>query len=78
MIYAIDQRRDMLVEFKSEKALDAINEKVYDSEIDDWYMLYKAIHRTTAHKWVRDGYNHETGLFIDYDGRIRYAKEDLS
>jgi hypothetical protein len=79
MIYAIDQRRDMLVEFRSEKAMEQANRFVYESDDDggNGFWLYKAIHRTTAHKWVRDGYNHETGLYID-DGRIRYAKEDLS
>jgi hypothetical protein len=80
MIYAFDRRREMLVEFKSEKAFNAANREIPASEDEygNGYWLYKAIHRTTAHKWVRDGYQHETGLFVDYDGRIRYAKEDLS
>jgi hypothetical protein len=70
----------MLVEFKSEKALNAANIEIpaREDEHGNGFWLYRPIHYTTAHKWVRDGYNHETGLYIDCDGRIRYAKEDLS
>lgn len=76
--YAIDRRRNMLVEFKSEKSLNAAQYVVpMTSEDEGGYKCFKPIHYTTAHKWVKDGYNHETGLYID-DGRIRYAKEDLS
>lgn len=78
MIYAIDTRRDMLTEFKSEKAMKEA--QGYWSESGRGIgptLLYKPVHRTTAHDWVKKGYPHETGLWID-GGKIRYAKDDLS
>lgn len=29
-----------------------------------------------AHKWVKDGGHHETALYINHDGKIRYAKDE--
>jgi len=77
-VYAIDQKRDMLVEFKSEKALEKAQYTVPMTSADEGgYKRFKPLHYTAAHNWVKRGYIHETGLYID-DGRIRYAKEDLS
>jgi predicted nicotinamide N-methyase len=51
-----------------------------DHDPDDGYHLYKPVHFTTAHKWVKDGYPHDTGLWVDtnWNGTriIRYAKDD--
>lgn len=30
-----------------------------------------------AHEWVKDGGHHETGLYTDSDGRIRYAEDGI-
>lgn len=59
MIYAIRQNGNMrtLVEIPSRKHLKPDMEHVRPSY---------------AHKWVRDGKLHETGLFM-HEGRIRYA-----
>lgn len=38
------------------------------------YPLYEAIPAWRAHKWVRNGYIHETGLYVDDLNRIRYAE----
>lgn len=73
-VYAIDQKREMLVEFKTEKELNKAQHTVTDTE--GGYKRYKPLHYTAAHNWVKRGYIHETGLYID-EGRIRYAKEDL-
>lgn len=34
---------------------------------------YRRVDGHYAHKWVRDGYQHETALYIDHDNRVRYA-----
>lgn len=36
-------------------------------------MTYKPVSASEARKWVKDGGHHETGLYTDCDGRIRYA-----
>lgn len=35
---------------------------------------YRRIDASRAHRHVRDGGLHHTGLWTDYDGRIRYAE----
>lgn len=36
---------------------------------------YDRVDGVYAHRWVRNGYRHETPLYIDYDGRIRRGSE---
>lgn len=36
---------------------------------------YDRVSGTFAHQWVRDGGHHMTPLYVDYDGRIRYARD---
>lgn len=36
---------------------------------------YNPVPGTVAHRWVRGGGHHETPLYTDADGRIRYAKD---
>jgi hypothetical protein len=36
---------------------------------------YDRVSGAYAHRWVREGGHHETPLYVDYDGRIRYAKD---
>lgn len=61
MIYAIRNigSRGILVELPNKKALTP----------DTKYVTPEF-----ARRWVRDGMIHETGLFTDYDGRMRYAQ----
>ena len=58
---------DMLTEM-SEKEFAALEESENP--------MYFRVHFTKAHKMVRDGHIHETGLWIDENNRIRYAKSD--
>lgn len=39
------------------------------------YPHFEGIDASRAHKWVRDGWIHETALYIDTDGRIRRASD---
>ncbi len=66
MIYAIRQRgqRQTLVEMS---ATD-LNWVPWDP-----YVTYSSVNTAVAHRWVRDGKEHETGLFVDDDGKLRYA-----
>lgn len=65
MIYAIREAngRKTLVEFSSRQDL----REAQDSAV----VTYVASER--AHRWVRDGLEHETGLWLD-NGKLRYAK----
>jgi len=35
---------------------------------------YKPVTADTARRWVKDGGLHETGLYVDHEGRVRYAE----
>lgn len=65
MIYAIRQRgqRQTLVEMKSVKALDALDDGNDYTPVAAWW----------ARDWVKGGGEHETGLWVD-DGKVRYAQ----
>lgn len=60
MIYATrrDGDHQTLIELPSEKYLKT-------------NMRY--VRSSIAHKWVKDGKPHETGLFVDDEGKVRYA-----
>jgi len=70
MIYAVDDPRSMLVEFKSMRALDIAN-----SHQSTHMRRYRPVSAEYAHNWVKKGYTHETGLYLD-GGRVRYAPSD--
>jgi hypothetical protein len=70
MIYAVLRRngRHTLAEFKSPKDLletALANGKTIES--------YERVHPSYAHQWVRNGREHETGLYVD-GGKVRYAR----
>jgi hypothetical protein len=67
MIYAMDNKRGVLVEFKSPKEMDAQNGNG---------CRYKACGAGYARNYVRNGGVHETGLWVDSDGTTRYAPAD--
>lgn len=71
MIYAIRLRRgrQTLVEMESLDDIKQENERTNMGQGDASYMLMNG---RGAHRWVRDGREHETGLFIE-KGRMRYA-----
>lgn len=70
MIYAIRMnpvtRTKTLIECRSYKELDKFQE---EEPFEYWY--YQA---SRAHDWVRNGNPHETGLWVDDQGKVRYAK----
>lgn len=43
--------------------------------IDSAMPYYEPTTAQRAHKWVKEGGHHGTALFIDYDGRVRYATD---
>lgn len=69
MIYAIRHRgrRDTLVEFESWSRFDLAN---------DFPGMFTEVSTAKAEKWVRDGKEHETGLFINDDGEVVYAEAE--
>lgn len=71
MIYAIYTRgsRETLVQFPSLKALLEKNRKCEALEDGDFRRVLSA----AARQWVLDGKEHETGLFLDDGGKLRYA-----
>lgn len=70
MIYAIRQtgHRQTLVEMTSTEWTKAAR-----ANPD---LKYSRVNRATAEAWVRDGKEHETGLYIE-DGRVRYALPEM-
>lgn len=67
MIYAIRKRsaRHTLVECRSQSELEGLNAYPLVS--------YTYVSPSYARQWVRNGREHETGLYID-EGEVRYAK----
>lgn len=67
MIYAIRSiggTRQTLVEYTSQKWLSLAKTSGF---------TVRQVDSATARKWVLDGKEHETGLFVDNDGKLRYA-----
>jgi hypothetical protein len=68
MIFAIRNsgHHKTLVEFEDDAAFDAASR-------DGANRIYWEVTRDTAHRWVLDGKEHETGLWVD-EGKVRYAE----
>ena len=75
MIYAIYTRgrRETLVEFPSLKALFERNRQCEALEDGS----FRGVLSAEARQWVRDGKEHETGLWVD-GGAVKYARADPS
>lgn len=41
-----------------------------------WPKYYR-VPAEKAHRWVKDGSHHETGLYLDDRGRVRYASDGI-
>ena len=37
--------------------------------------IYTRVSAESARKWVKDGYTHMTPLYVNFDGKVRYAKD---
>lgn len=46
--------------------------KTVFSQVPGWHL----VDEETARKYVRDGIEHDTGLFIDDDGNVQYAEAE--
>lgn len=66
MIYAIRTtgRRETLVELEKEEELSSLGDS------------HRRVSRSAAARWVTDGKEHETGLFVDDDGMVVYAPKE--
>lgn len=73
MIYAVRGRgsRKTLLEFESRNAFDTFIYAECGSPES-----YEPVPAAVARKWVLDGKEHETGLWIDDDGKVRYAPRE--
>lgn len=70
MIYAIRQRgrRQTLVEMTATEWAKAVRENPD--------LKYDRVNTDAAHRWVIDGKEHETGLYIE-DSKVRYALPEM-
>ena len=39
---------------------------------------FEVISGLRAHHWVKNGWPHSTPLYVGYDGRIRYARDEVA
>jgi hypothetical protein len=71
MIYAIRYMngRHTLMEFDSQAAVSRYTAVVPTAT----GVVMRHVDTATARKWVIDGKEHETGLFINDDGSVEYA-----
>lgn len=64
-------RRETMIEFEDYKALLDANERIQDDGGEPLAILFE----DDAHRWVRDGKEHETGLWLD-GNVVRYAEAE--
>jgi hypothetical protein len=71
MIYAIRMHghRETLIECATKREFEATVAHGKKAGL-----AFRHIDPPTARLWVKGGKEHETGLFIDDDGRVRYAE----
>jgi hypothetical protein len=48
--------------------------KAEATNVDGAYPYYLQLDPQQARRWVKDGGHHETPLYVDFDGRVRYAR----
>ncbi len=76
MIYAIRTNghgRQTLAEFKSISAMSSATANI---PVFGHGITMRLVDDEAAHEWVRNGLEHETGLWIDDDGVIQYAEAE--
>lgn len=62
---------DRLIEMSKRDALKA-------EASEDPLIEYTIVSGAMAHRYVKQGMIHETPLYIDFDGRVRYARDSQS
>lgn len=72
MIYATRTR--MLFEFKNSKELDEENANIFKG-FGSNQELYRRVDPQFARNWVKRGYPHSTGLYVD-GHNVRYASAE--
>jgi hypothetical protein len=76
-MYIIRRRWTKELEFAGETLTEMTAKELRDAEAkNDPQVTYKRIDSYRARQLVKDGCHHETGLWVDYDGKMRYAKAD--
>ena len=75
MVYAFreSEHSRTLVEFKSEKEMAAYAASQAATDGGRQPFTWRRTTAERARDWVKRGNVHETGLWTDYDGRVRYA-----
>lgn len=63
-------RSQMLVELTAAEARECVHASPASDEPD-----YQRCSADYARNWVRQGLPHETPLWVDYDNRVRYARD---
>lgn len=71
-VYAIHRPSNVLWEFKSLRELVVEDRKFHKTGTNE---LYEHVSATVAHRWVKNGWTHNTGLYLE-NGRIRYARAE--
>ncbi len=50
-----------------------LNKKLF--QLDPTYPMFTHMSAESARQWVKEGYIHETPLYVDDQGKVRYAKD---
>lgn len=76
MIYAFrdSEFSRSLEEFPSQKAMDAYVAAQAATDGGVQVFSWRRVRPDVAHQWVRRGNLHNTGLWTDHDGKVRYAR----
>ena len=75
-MYILRRYWDKELKFGSEILTEMTAKELKEAEArNDPQVTYKRIDSVRARQMVKDGYTHETGLWVD-DGKVRYAKAD--
>lgn len=65
-----------LVEMTPTEYRNAINEEHRSTLNPEKRVHYELTTANRARRYVKDGGHHETGLWVDADGKVRYARPD--
>lgn len=74
-IYAIRTRSEGAEGMLCELTAQELRDEIAKAGGPSGWPRYQRVNGSQAHKWVRNGGYHETGLYIADNGRIRYAQD---
>jgi hypothetical protein len=67
--YHNDEDRGMLVQMPAKE----LNKFLFS--LEKTYPRFTWISAESARRWVKEGYPHETPLYVNDEGKVRYAKD---